>query len=281
VKKLCLPLVVFVLVLFAPLARAHHPSHGASLGTSSSHPFILGADLPRLRLSYNFEWLHLDNDAGNLFLQQLSGEVGVLDWLSVTARVPVNSLQLSARPDKTGLGDIAVGGKLVLFDGPSLALIFGTDLTFPSGSRSSGTGSGSVSSAHFLSLTNDWDWLTLFAGAGTQYLWDNNPEPTLSINGGLAVPIKRKNYPISFFTSVDADIVLADEVFTSGSAKVYLRPGFIFYTGEDKRLSLTVSGKFSIADSLEVKAGQAIASNSLALTKDSFAGVNADIHFSF
>ena len=275
-------LCALLLSLGAPTVHAHHPGHVVSLRSGGSYnPFLQGRGGPNKRLSYLFDWSHLDNSAGDLFLNQLEGEYAIWDWFSFRVWVPMVSLQLNFRPSRTGLGDVGLGFKGRLLEQSGHRLLLGLDNTFPSGDREAGTGAGSVVMSPYLAYEYDAEWLQVFTSTGISVALDNDPEPTLLPNAGIAVPILRSGVPLSAFLSLQGQVFFADESFTPGSAKAFLVPGLIVYPMANKRLSIALSGKVSVIDTLSVRDGLVLEASNLALAKDVLAGVTLQINYSF
>ncbi len=273
---------LLVLVVFVPTAQAHHPGHAASSrGSGQYSPFLLGSGGPKTRLTYTFDWSHLDNSAGDVYLNQIEGEYSIVDGFSVLLRVPILSLQFNFRPSKTGIGDIAFGIKGRLFQDDKHSLMLGNDVSFPTGNRNNGTGSGAVITSPYLAYQYDFGFLQAYGSVGTSFELDNNPEPSLLPSAGVSIPLLKQGIPLTAFVSLRGQILFADETFQRGSSKVYLMPGLIIYPLENKRLSLVVSGTVSIIDTLKVKSGVTLNNDSLALSQDILAGATLQINYSF
>lgn len=270
------------LVVNVSTVAAHHPAHAVSLrATGSYNPFLRGEGGLNNRVNYTFDWSHLDNGAGDLFLNQVEGEYAIVDWFSVLLRIPVVSLQMNFRPSKTGLGDVAFGLKGRVLQEGEHQLILGSDFSFPTGNRNDGTGAGAVIAAPFLAYQYDFGPVQVYSSMGTGFELDNNPELTLLPEAGIAVPIVRQGIPVSAFVSLRGQVFLGDETFTQGSSKVYAVPGLIIYPLGPDGLSLMLSGTFSVVDTLEVTPGEILSNDSLALTQDVLVGATFQINYSF
>ncbi len=268
--------------VFASMSWAHHPGHAVSVQSSGQfNPYVQGNGLPRKSLTYSFDWSHLDNGAGYVLLNQVEGEYAVLDRLSVLLRIPVLSLQMNFRPDKTGLGDISAGVKGVLWQDAGHSLLLGSDFSFPTGDQANGTGAGSVGMSSYLSYQYDFGFVRLFTSLGSGFLFDSDPEPTLLPSLGVTIPVLGVDGPLLAVLGVRAFVLLADETFQNGSAKVFAVPGLVFFPTDNRQLSLSLSGNIAIIDQLKVKPGIILSNVSLALVQDARAGINFQVSYAF
>ena len=275
--------VGLVAMLFsAASAAAHHPGHAVSVRTAGSYnPYLEGTGKPRKSVNYTFDWSHLDNGAGDMYFNQVGGEYAVVDWLSLTARIPVLSLQMNFRPNKTGLGDVAAGVKGLLWGGEDSAVTAGLEFSFPTGDRDAGTGAGAVSASPFVAYQYDLGPVQFFTSLGTSVLLAGEAEPILQPLGGLAVPLIKKTVPVTAIVSLRGIVYFADETFTPGSAKGYLVPGLIIYPRENKKLSIAVAATISVIDTLAVRQGVIVQNSSLALTQDVKVGASLEMNYNF
>lgn len=265
------------------LVSAHHaPTHNVSLShTQIYNPFVIGQGVPRRNLSYTFEWTHLDNGAGDLYFHEITDEYPVTERLSLTLGIPVMTNDLTFRGLDTNIGDVATGIKWLLLAAPNDALIVGARLSYPTGSRSDGTGLGVVAASPYVTYWHSFEQLTLFASAGNNTSFSSDPEPMVDTSAGLAYSFARESATIVLSLSVQTSLLLADETFAQGSYKMFAVPGFTLYPTEEQDIGITLAGRFSIVDQLSVKNGVVLQNSSLALAQDAFAGASLTFNYAF
>ncbi len=274
--------LVLMVLLGASQAAAHHTSHRALTRRGAFNPFVQGSQGPNKRISFKFDWSHLDNGAGDVYTETIEGEYAFVDRFSLLAWVPLTTLDMNFRPNKTGLGDVGFGAKGQIGAGEPHAVTLGNDFTFPTGNRDAGTGVGAVTTSPYVAYQFISDVVQAFAGMGTVLELDSNPEPALLLPMvGLAFRLPDKEVPVAFFVNLRGQILLADETFEPGSSKVYVVPGMTVYPYAGQRLSIALFGTFSIIDTLSVKDSLSLDNDSLALTEDVFAGASLQINYSF
>lgn len=274
--------LLFGMLLSAGTAAAHHAGNAVAARTAGSYnPFLEGTGGPRKSFTYTFDWSHLDNSAGDVYLNQVAGEYAVIERFSVTARIPVLMLRMNFRPDKTGLGDVAAGVKGLIWEGGNNAVTGGLEFAFPTGSREDGTGSGEVGALPFVAYQQSLGRVQFFTSFGANILLAAESEPVLQPVAGLSVDLARGDVGVTAFLSLRTSIFLDDESFTPGSAKGLLVPGLIIYPGASRRLSISVSGTVSVIDTLSVRNGVILAQDSLALTEDVLSGASLEINYNF
>lgn len=274
--------MLMLLLMVAGSVSAHHSGPTVSPQASGNyHPYLLGSGGPKKSLTYTFNWSHLDNGAGDVFLNQIEGEYAIFDWFSVLLRIPILSLQLNFRPDKTGIGDVAIGMKGRVLHSNGHSLMLGSDFTFPTGNRNAGTGSGEVAMSPYVAYQYDFGLVQVFSSLGTAFQFNSNPEPALAGTIGLSVPVLQEPVGVTLFTSLQTQTFLADETFTRGSSKVYVVPGLMIKPIQGYELSFVLSGTLSIIDTLAVKSSLVLRNDSLALTQDILMGATLQVNYSF
>jgi hypothetical protein len=276
-RLLCGSLALIVLVCTA-VAEAHHLSgHGG--GTTLFNPFSTLSRPPRTFVGYTFAFDSLDGDLGEVYTNQISGEYAFHRRFSAGLRLPIVSIRRSRLVAQDGLGDLALTAKFLAGEWEKLFLSVGTDVTLPTGSEAKGLGEGAVMASPFVTLSKEFPFLDLFGTLGSTVGFSHNPRPSLDFATGVNVPLLKKNPQLEAFLALQGSTTFSSDVLTSGSTKIYLKPGITVSPIENLRFSL--GGKFSVVDTLKLKNGVALAPTSPVLLTDVVYGFLFDVHYNF
>ncbi|HCU23405.1 MAG TPA: hypothetical protein DF383_00165, partial [Deltaproteobacteria bacterium] len=131
-------------------ASAHHVGgHG---GPSYFNPFSTTSRPPRTFLSFTFSVDSLDANLGEVIRYQLSGEYAVHRRFSIGVRLPFLTVHERFLPESTGIGDVALTLKGLLWSRPAkrMSLSLGNAVSFPTGNEARGLGAGEVLFSPFL-----------------------------------------------------------------------------------------------------------------------------------
>lgn len=267
-----------MILICAATADAHHVSgHGG--GTTLFNPFSTLSRPPRTFVGYTFSFDSLDGDLGEVYTNQLSGEYAFHRRFSAGLRLPILSIRRTALPAQDGLGDLALTAKFLAGEWEKLFLSIGTDLTLPTGSESKGLGEGAVMASPFVTLSKGFPFLDVFATLGSTVGFSSDPRPTLDFATGVNVPILKETPQLEAFLALQGSTTFSSDVLTSGSTKIYLKPGITISPIENLRFSL--GGKFSVVDTLTLKSGVGLAPTSPVLLNDVVYGFLFDAHYNF
>jgi hypothetical protein len=264
-----------------PQASAHHVSGHGGGGSNYYNPFSSSSRPPRTFFSFTFTADNLDQGLGQVYRYQLSGEYAFTRRLSVGARLPFLSIREKFLPDSDSIGDVAVSVKGLLWSKPErrMNLTLGQAFSFPTGDESRGLGAGVVLASPYLNYTMALGPVDYYLTVGTTVGLASEPAPSIDYNTGFNIPLFKEDIPVHFFVALQGSTSFGDDVFTNGSTKAYLTPGFIFFLRQN--LIATLGVRVSVIDTLEVKPGVALAKSSTALLSDVEAGFNFNIDYFF
>ncbi|MBL7685922.1 MAG: hypothetical protein JNK65_07820 [Deltaproteobacteria bacterium] len=271
-------LLLFCAFLLSIEAQAHHTAGHLASSSTFYNPFNDSSRPPRSFVDLFFSVDGLDEDLGEIFTTQISGEYALHPRFSIGARLPVISIHDRFLPQKTSIGDVALTLKTLLLKNKDWFLSAGLDTSFPTGKEADGLGAGEVMFSPFVTLGKNWKYLhgflTLGSGIGSK-----TGRPTFDYSTGLNIPLIKGALPIDLFLAFQGNTYLSSDLFETGSSKAYLKPGLIFHI--HSKLTATAGGKISILDTLKGKNGTLFARNSLLLLNDVKGGFIFDLNYSF
>lgn len=266
--------------LVAGNAHAHHPGHGAAASAGSRSILYNGnRTTPSSRLFLSYDLAYLDNSLGQLHTWMLSGEWAVHRRFSLLGIVPILYLDHNFRANATGIGDIAVGSKVLVLDNERVFIFLSTAFSFPTGDESNGLGRGSVGQQidAFAGLRlGNW---TLFLSPGVNFAYESPHEPMIIIAVGVNTP--RVAEKIYFDLTANTQVFVTSDVFDNGSWKLYLNPQINWIVDKGERLTLNLTGRFSVVDKLSRKAGVTLTNTNNALLNDVLWGLTVGCNYSF
>lgn len=264
-----------------PWARAHHVSGHGGGGSNYYNPFSSSSRPPRTFLSFTLGIDSLDAGLGEVYRYQLAGEYAFNRRLSAGLRLPFLSIREKFLPSSDAIGDVAVSVKGLLWSLPKrrMNLTLGNGLSFPTGNESRGLGAGVVLTSPFLNYTMALGPVDFYSTLGTTVALASEPAPSFDYNVGFNIPILKEDIPVHLFIALQGSTSFTDDVFTDGSTKAYITPGFIFFLRPN--LITTLGARFSAIDTLEVKPGIALAKSSTSLLSDVEVGFNFNIDYFF
>ncbi len=274
-------LALVLLVSAVSRAEAHHVvGHGGGVG-GSFNPYAGQSRRPTSYADFTFGMDRLDGGLGYVLTYQVAGEYAPLRRLSLGVRVPFLSIREKFLPKTDGIGDVAVSVKGLLAEWPlqKLFLQAGTEVSFPTGSLDKGTGSGDVVFSPYLTLSKRFRPVTLLLTAGSTLAASDPVRPSADYAATAIIPVTEGNLPVDFFLSFQGSTAVQSGIFTGGSTKAYLRPAFVFHLSS--KLLATLSGKFSVLDTLEIQPGISLARQSTAPLSDVQAGFLFNMNYSF
>lgn len=264
-----------------PSASAHHVAGHGGGGSNYYNPFSSSSRPPRTFFSFTFTADNLDQGLGQVYHYQLSGEYAFTKRISAGARLPFLSIREKFLPDSDSIGDVAVSVKGLLWSKPArrMNLTLGDSFSLPTGNESRGLGAGVVLTSPYLNYTMALGPVDFYTTVGTTVSFSSQPSPSFDYNTGFNIPLFKEDIPVHLFIALQGSTSFTDDVFTNGSTKAYITPGFIFYLGE--HLITTLGARFSVIDTLKVKPGVALSKSSTALLSDVEAGFNFNIDYFF
>jgi hypothetical protein len=273
-------LVLAVFFLLAGPAAAHHPGHGGGGGTGLFNPFSTLSRPPRTFVNLTFGFDSLDGNLGEVYTTQVSGEYALHRRFSLGARLPVTVVR-GRFVQAEGLGDAALTIKGLAWESPKdrLFLSLGLDTAFPTGRESKGLGAGDVVFSPYATVSKGFERVDLFGTLGTSVAAAADARPSLDFALGANVPILKQGVGFDAFLAFQGSTTFANQVLTSGSTKAYLKPGVTIRPIEPLRIS--VGGKISVLDTLEVKPGETLPPTSPVLLTDVVYGFLFDLNYSF
>jgi hypothetical protein len=271
----------FCLMANLPIALAHHTAGHGGGGSSFYNPFSTQSRPPRSFVSFTFNADILDDDLGEVYLYQVSGEYAVTRRFSMGVRIPFWSIQEKFLPGTNSIGDLGLTFKGLLWRHPAHRqnLTLGMSTTFPTGSESEGTGAGAVTFSPFLNYTLGLGRVDFYLTLGNTTAAASDPSPSFDFNTGFNIPVLKGKLPVHLFLGFQGSTTLADDVFTNGSTKAYLAPGVILYLKNN--LITTFGARVSVMDTLRVKPGVALSKLSPALLSDVKVGANFNVDYFF
>jgi hypothetical protein len=234
---------------------------------------------PRPYAAFSFSVDFLDEDVGEVYTYQVSGEYPIHRRFSLGTRIPFYSVREEFLPSNDKIGDVGLLMRGVLWGSESQTLLVGQDVTFPTGSDTESLGAGVVTFNPYLSYLKTFGFIDLYGQSGIVVEAASAINPTLIYQVGLSFSIVRKGLPVDFLLAFQGVSYLASDMFNDGSTKGYLLPGFILkFT---KQLEGTFLGKISILDTLKLKPGLSTDDIGVSLLSDVEAGFGFNINYEF
>ena len=279
--------VVICVMWLAKSAGAHHVSgHGSRSGNGiaslgSFNPISSQSRRPETFLDYSFNVDRLDGSLGYVLIHQWSGEYSFRRRFSVGGRIPLLSIRENFLPDTDGFGDLAISFKALVGEESRKGFILnaGSEVSFPTGSESKGTGSGSLMLAPFISLSKAFKPISLFFALGSTLALENPISPSLDYSASVMLPLVTGALPLEMLMALQGSTVVASRTFTEGSTKVYFKPALALHLTQ-KTLA-TFGAKISVIDTWVVKSGVTLSRLSTVPLGDVEAGFVFDINYSF
>lgn len=268
------------LALFIQRAEAHHPGHGSGGALGLFNPFSTISRPPRSFVNLTFTFDSLDGDLGEVYTTQLAGEYAIHRRFSLGARLPI----LVVRQDfvsSEGLGDVALTLKGLLWEWKESRtfLSMGLDTSFPTGRESEGLGEGDVVFTPYFTISKAFQVLDFFGTIGSTIVAGDDPRPSFDFAMGVNAPVLKGDVGLDLSLAFQGSTTITSEVLTAGSTKAYLRPGLTIRPIDP--LALSLGGKVSVLDTMEVRPGEVLAPTSSILMTDVVYGFLFDINYSF
>lgn len=259
---------------------AHH-SMGHSAAPNTPHSYASQARPPETFLNFNTTADRLDGGLGYLWAYQLAGEYTVSRRFSMGGRLPVLSIREQFLPDTDGLGDIALSLKGLVAERLErrFALHAGTEVSFPTGSASKGTGAGNVMAAPYCTVTKGFRYGSAAIEVGSTMAIAHHPRPSIDYAVSAILPLVTHTLPVDLVLAFQGSTVTSSDTFSAGSTKAYVQPAFAFHVKPP--LLATFGAKFSVIDTLALKPGITLSRQSTAPLSDVRVGAFFDIHYAF
>lgn len=260
---------------------AHHVVGHGGAALSFFNPYSSQTRPPETFLDFNFSVDHLDGGLGYVLTYQFIGEYSVTRRISVGGRVPVLSIREKFLQQTDSLGDVVLSVKGLVGEWPLYRafLNVGTDVAFPTGSETKGTGSGNVMFSPYVTLSRGFRPFALLFSLGSTLAASDQVYPSVDYGTSLVVPIAKGALPVDVFLSFQGSTVTTSETLANGSTKAYLKPAVVFHLRP--KFLTTIGAKVSVIDTLEVKPGTALSPQSTVLLSDIDTGFIFDINYSF
>ncbi len=260
---------------------AHHVVGHGGVTTSSFNPYSSQSRPPETFLDFNFNVDHLDGGLGYVLTYQFAGEYSVTRRISVGGRIPVLSVREQFLPHTDGIGDVAIFFKGLVGEWPLYRtfLNMGTEISFPTGSETRGTGTGDVIFSPYLTVSKGFRPFSILFSVGSTLAAADQIRPSIDYGASLIVPVAKGSLPVDAFLSFQGSTATSSKTFVNGSTKAYLKPAVTFHL--KPKLLATLGAKISIIDTLRVKPGIALSRQSTAPLSDVDVGCVFDINYSF
>lgn len=262
-------------------ALAHHVV-GHSASTGFYNPFAAASRPPRTFFSLNFSVDWLDHGLGELYRYQLSGEYAVHPRFSLGAQVSFLSVREKFLAPTDSIGDISLTAKGLLWHSVSKkqSLHAGLGISLPTGQEDLGLGSGDVMFSPYFTYVLNQGRADFYLTLGTSLAAASqlNPSWDYSLGSNIAL-LKKGPLPMDFFVALQGSTIFSSDTFTAGSTKIYATPGLILHLKPD--FFMTLGGKISVIDTLNLKPGIALAKSSIAPLSDVETGLVVDFDWFF
>ncbi len=267
------------LFLFSNTAKvaAHHSGHSSS-GTRIF--FYQGTQTKPTSSIYGiYDFSKIDQSIGQIYTWTLGGEWAIHQKISLLGQIPISFLDHHFKKNTASLGDLSLGGKLLVLDRERFFSFVSTLWSFPTGDEQEGLSRKSISQqlTAFAGLKHS-DW-TFFFTPSISLGYNSPHEPLVNLGLGVNTPkIKERLY---FALATNTKIFSASNVFDNGSWKLFLEPQINWTVDRNEKLTLSLSGNIALVDQLSRKSGTTLSPTSNALLNDVGWGLSFGAYYAF
>lgn len=235
---------------------------------------------PSSRISFIYDFALLDDSIGQIHNTILNGEWAVHKRFSLLVNAPMTFLNHNYRSNALGFGDIALGGKFLIFDESNFFLFTSAWLSLPTGDAKSGLGRNGVGQQFEVFAGTRISRWTVFLSPSTSFSYPSPHSPQLNILTGASSPTFLKDR-LYFTLSLITPVYLEDGALESGSWKLYAEPQINWIIDSKKHFTLSLAMRVAIIDQLKRKSGITLTNTSNTLLGDSLMGITTGLHYSF
>jgi hypothetical protein len=269
-----------MLCLCTPVLAHHTGSHSVA-GSGPRVSVYQGSQTkPASRAFFTLDASQLDDSVGQVYTSTLGGEYSINKRFSVLGLIPLTHIAHNFRPSQTGIGDVSVQGKFLLWENEKTISYVSSLWSLPTGDEDQGLGRGAVGQQVDGLIGLHLKKWTVFGYGGINFGYESESEPILLASVGVATPAVIHERVYGAF-NLSSQIFLDADVFASGSSKVFAEPQINVILDPHEHWLMTLAGRVSMIDELTRKPGVSIASTDNALLNDILFGGSFSLNYQF